>query len=222
MPRPDKLHMSGHVVPSRGFAIQQVRIYLNAAKPAPMRYEEPELVGEAALMALGVPRVHVLNLDYSWGVGVETWAGPTTGGYQSSPSLAFGPQAGMPAYADDAPKTSLYFTRPTPHRMNPEAAEFYPNITVVPVYKTHAVGYPSASRSPSTSLSDQYSENLYSGQNSGYIPMGGYCGTQIDPMAPIPPTQDNAGAIWDPYAQRWQIYNYNIQQWEFPGPFGYV
>ncbi|KAI0114491.1 hypothetical protein GGR51DRAFT_577506 [Nemania sp. FL0031] len=226
MPRPDKLHMSGHIIPIRGLGFHQVRIYLNATKAAPMRYEQLELVGEAALICLGTPRALVLNLDYSWGVGVETWAGPTTGGYQPPPGLNLEPQTSMPAHIDDAPEMDINSPRPAPHRMNPAAAEFYPRTTVDPVLtKAQAESYPSASQSPGTPFLDQYSENLYPDQNDGYIVMGGYHDVQVDPMAIIPQVQDTAGPFWDPYTQRWQIYNhnnnYNIQQWEVPGTFGY-
>ncbi|KAJ8127982.1 hypothetical protein O1611_g5655 [Lasiodiplodia mahajangana] len=225
MPRPDKLHMSGHIIPLRGFGIQQVRIYLNAAKAAPIRYEQLELVGEAALMSIGVPRSLVLNLDYSWGVGVETWAGPTIGAYQPLPSLALGPHTGMPTCTDDAPKMSPDSPRPIPHRMNPAAAEFHPRTAADPVTKTQTVSHPSASWGRSSPFWNQYSEDLYPGQNDGYIATGGYYSVQVDPMTSIPSVQDNTESIWDPYTQRWQFYdynsNYNTQQWEVPGSFGY-
>ncbi|KAI0867257.1 hypothetical protein GGS24DRAFT_508097 [Hypoxylon argillaceum] len=220
MPKPEKLYMSGHIIPSRGFEIQQVRIYLDATKPAPKRFEELEVVGEAVLIAIGVPRALVLNLDYSWGIGVEAWTGPTIGGYQSSWSSGYGSSYEMPIYMGK-PRVNPVYTRPTPHRMNPTAAEFYPSTTADLANETQTGAFLSASQSPITPFSDQHPGDMYSNQNAGYIETSGYFGTQFDPTSLIASTQDNAGCIWDPYTQRWQYYNYNTQQWEFPGLFGY-
>ncbi|KAI0474384.1 hypothetical protein F4859DRAFT_89564 [Xylaria cf. heliscus] len=239
----DTLCMSGALSSSRA-GIQQVRVYLDA-KSALTGFEELEVVGEAISIPLGPSRVLTLDLDHSWGVGIEAWTGPTVGGGdQSSSDPSPEPRPGMGA--DNIPGAGPHprYIAPTTgrHCMNPEAAEFYPSTAAGREHSTptpiptppqmQTWRYPSLDAgSADAPFADQYPFNMHPEWSPAFLdmllPMGGYYDTPIDPWVGIPFALDIAPHAWNPYPQGPKYYNYGTQRWEpewvgFPPLFGYA
>ncbi|KAI1745186.1 hypothetical protein F4680DRAFT_467355 [Xylaria scruposa] len=203
---------------------QQTRIYLDS-KSAPKRYDKLEVVGEAISRPFGPSQGLALNLDYSWGVGVLTWTGPTVKGgrpsvYLDSQSGMVTPQASAPV-PEDAPPTF------TPHRMDPRAVEFRPaqeyNIQPQTWHNqgSNVGGFNNAFVHGNPS-------NIHFDRSPAYPemlpPVGGNYHTRVDPYVPL--VQPMAPPPWAPYPQAQRWYNFNTQRWEwvgFPPPvFGYA
>ncbi|KAI0455862.1 hypothetical protein F5B21DRAFT_502888 [Xylaria acuta] len=223
--------MSGAL--SSSGAIQQVRIYLDAKSG----FDELDVAGEAISIPFGPSRALTLDLDHSWGVGIEAWTGPTVGGDQPSSDPAAESQSGMTTHTDNTPEASPGpgCATPTASRrcMNPEAAEFYPRTPASREYSTHTQtwGYPILNAgSLDAAFVYQYPLNMYTNQSLTFSdmppPIGGYYDTQIDPWVGIPSTRNATQHTWHPYARQ-KYYNYGTQRWEpewvdFPGIFGYA
>ncbi|KAJ2987424.1 hypothetical protein NUW58_g4515 [Xylaria curta] len=231
---PGKLYMSGHVVSSCGLTIQ-IRIYLDATKAALTGYQDLDIVGESALIPLGASRALTLSLEHSWGVGVDVWTGPTIGRNRTQPSPAANPQSGISTNADNTPKASHVGEKTIPstghHRMNPEAAEFYPSSVTNREYKSQTWGSPNANREGYLPFGSQYLDIPYTNSGAEYSTLptaiGGYDCTQLDPGAPVSLDQSTTGEIWLPYPQ-WCHYYYSYyahqresQGLDFPTLFGY-
>lgn len=222
----DKLCMSGAISSFRT-EMQQVRIYLDV-NSALAKFEELEVVGEAVSVPLGPSRAITLDLDHSWGVGIKTWTGPTVGGEQ--PSFESESGTGTPEASPDPGRPTSTAGR---HRMNPEAAEFYPSPPTSRENSTEAQSWhPGLSASHAdTPFVHQYPLNMYTDRNpvfSEMLPLvGGYYDTYIDHWIGIPLDPATAQHTWNPYAQRQKYYNYGTQRWEpewvdFPYIYGYA
>ncbi|KAI3327896.1 hypothetical protein HD806DRAFT_549799 [Xylariaceae sp. AK1471] len=116
-PVPDKCHVFGRVASSR-LGVRQIRVYLQCKKKGAERYEDLETIGVSAMLKLGTGKSQ--DLDYSWGVGTSSWAGPTFRGSQA-PRLSGG--------------TPTSYT-------NPSVGHFNPNPSAHRGYTTQTAGYP--------------------------------------------------------------------------------
>ncbi|KAI8946598.1 hypothetical protein F4801DRAFT_583262 [Xylaria longipes] len=223
----DKLCMSGSLSSSRA-GIQHVRIYLHA-RSALTKIDELEIIGEGISRPFGPSRAFTLDLDHSWGVGIEAWTGPTFGGDPLSSDSADESQSGM-AIPEASPGPGRATSTAGGHCMNPEAAEFYPTTPPDREYstQTHTWGYPSlSSGSFDTAFVYQYPLNMSPSFPAMLPPIGGYYGAQIDPWVGIPFAQNATQHTWNPYPQRQKYYNYGTQRWEpdwfdFPHIFEYA
>ncbi|KAI0442451.1 hypothetical protein F4803DRAFT_575612 [Xylaria telfairii] len=225
-PMYDKLCMSGAISAFR-MELQPVRVYLDV-KSALAKFEELEVVGEAVSVHLGPSRTLTLDLDHSWGIGIKTWTGPTVGGEQPPPKSGTGIRR-----LEASPNPGRPTSTAGHHRMNPEAAEFYPSPPTSRDHSTEAQSWhPDMSVAiVDTPFAHQYPLDMYTDRNPAFFemppPVGGYYDTQIDRWVGIPLAPATAQHTWNPYAQGQKYFNYGTQRWEpecvgFPYMFGYA
>ncbi|TRX97101.1 hypothetical protein FHL15_001895 [Xylaria flabelliformis] len=225
-----KLCMSG-AFSSYRTTVRQARIFLDS-KSALKRYDGLEVVGEAVLTTFGPSRAVALNLDYSWGVGVLAWTGPTI--RRGRPSYYLDAQSGMAtSEANSIPESATpeassvpEGATPTagPHRMDPKAIEFRPSreLNIQPQtcnYLGPNVG------GIDDAFVHQFPMNIYPDGSPAYpemlLPPGGYYHTQISSYVPL--VQPMAPQPWVcyPQEQKW-YYNFGTQRWEWVGFPPYV
>ncbi|KAI1173128.1 hypothetical protein F4777DRAFT_559022 [Nemania sp. FL0916] len=211
---PDKLLMLGQIITSScGFKTHQIRIYLDADKAASTRYDELEVTGEMALRPLGVPRIATLDLAHSWGVGAQSWSGPTTGRYQIPSNSTRASRSYTIDYNNITSRRSSDYTVMSPrdlsHRMNPEAAEFHPRTAIDQTYAAQTGLSSEAGHRMGAPFAQQNYCSLCAGQNAGYTGVEGCYGLQFDAAASMPSSQGNVNLLWDPYTWSWRSYIYN-------------
>ncbi|KAI1196899.1 hypothetical protein F5X97DRAFT_324993 [Nemania serpens] len=212
---PPSLQMSGLVFLSHRKWFRHVRIYIDPTSTPSMKQQEPEAIGEAVYVSNRGHRA--LDLQLSWGMGVDEWVGPVIGDYASSSSSGSHlPSDTAPSSTDEVPATSPSpnCAKPMthPHCMNPEAAAFFPGSAIDEEHKTETENYPSPSHIGGGSSMIQYSGNMSSNQFHGIH-------VNVNPMAGIPFAHDTTGSVWDPYTQRWGYSAYNMQPWGLGVPF---
>ncbi|KAI0190005.1 hypothetical protein EV127DRAFT_481458 [Xylaria flabelliformis] len=229
-----KLCMSG-ALSSYRTTVRQARIFLESK--ALKRYDGLEVVGEAVLTTVGPSRAVALNLDYSWGVGVLAWTGPTvrrgrpsyyldaqsgmaTSGASSASEGATSEASSIPETATPEASSVSEGATPTagPHRMDPKAIEFRPSreYNIQPQTYEHlgsnVGGFNDA-------FVHQFPLNIYHDRSPAYPemlpPPGGYYHTHIDSY--VPPVQPMATQPWGCYPQGQNWYNFSAQRWEWAG-----
>ncbi|KAI0406002.1 hypothetical protein F4802DRAFT_129002 [Xylaria palmicola] len=216
---PESLQMSGEVIPSRRNEVQQVRIYLDAGKAVLSRYNELVVVGEAVFRSSRADGTPSLNMNASWGLGVETWVGPTFGGAQKSASPAARSQSNRSVKGGNALRAGcghgVNTTVDDHRRMNPEAAEFCPRVTASRSDGMQTWTDPTMAQRSGTPLGYQYSGETYKGQDAVYQAMPGTIyETQPDPGHDMSPIREFIGHTWNPYMEWWRCYNFVTGQWE--------
>ncbi|KAI1118555.1 hypothetical protein F5Y14DRAFT_462510 [Nemania sp. NC0429] len=195
------LQMSGLVSRSWEQYFRHVRIFIEATSPSSMKHQRPELIGVSVFKTHHGDRT--LEMNYSWGMGIEEWKGPVDVAYpglSSTYSSSHGPSDTPPSIPDDAQAASPSLEGATPtnplRRMNPKAVEFFPGSGRDEKPRIQPENYPSPreSSSPSSSIS-------FLNQDSGDMCLNGSHDISVSPTADIPFSHDAPGWVGSPHIQ---------------------